>query len=83
MPRVTGDAECRSCARASWATYSRIMIPELPAGPAARKGAQAGQVGLHEVAEAGGRELGDVVQRAARAWSSASARYAVENWPWW
>ena len=35
-PVETGEVRIRARARASWATYSRIITPELSAGPEAR-----------------------------------------------
>ena len=82
VPSVTGSAACRSIASASWATYSRIITPELPGGPSARNAGRSVNDGSTR-SPSRAADSSATWCTVARAWSSATARYAVWKCAWW
>ena len=71
LPSAAGAASRRMSAIAEWATYSRIMMPELGGGSVARNGASPVKAGSTSVPSRAA-ESAEVWNSAARAASRAS-----------
>ena len=82
MPSVAGSAACRSSVSASCATYSRIITPELPGGPAARNGRSPVNSGSTR-SPSRATDSSATWCTVARAWSRAVDTYAVWKCAWW
>ena len=80
-PVETGVVRIRARARASWARYSRIITPELPAGPDARNAGSPDRDGLirAESRAADSAITGYVAWRSA---SRVAESRAVTKPPW-